>query len=149
MAGIGDTSFELCGRRCGLLFIHGGRPFRVRQPHELHERVLHPGRGLSRADGEAHLPEAVRLGVDRDAQRRLRSRPDRQRARLHGYLSESLDEDRDQLFHREPSSGRSARPSDLSAAIGALGRHGDMVPRTETLQGCALSSGKPITNLSL
>jgi len=115
---------------------------RLRQCDQLHQWLLHPGRGLHWTDDAAHIPQVPRLGADRYAQPSLRGRPVRQRARLHGRLSQSLHEDRDQLFHRQPGGGRSARSADLLAAIGSLGRHADLVPRPEALQGCTLPSGE-------
>lgn len=108
----------------------------------MHERLLHPRRGLYRTDDAAYIPEILRLGVNWDAQRSFCDRSDWQRARLHGCLSESFDAHRDQLFYCQPGSGRSSRFADLSAADGPLGRHGDLVSRIKPLQDCALFPGK-------
>lgn len=147
MGDVDGGRLEPRDRRDGLLLLVGEYRSRVRQRHQLHQRLLHPGRGLHRADGGAHIPEILRLGADRYAQRRVHSRSDRQRARLHGRLSESHHEDRDQLFYRQSGRGRPARPADLPAALGPLGRHGDVVPRIKTLQGRAVSAGEPLDRL--
>lgn len=147
LAGVGNTTFERRGRRRGLLrHVRGERRSRVQQYHQLHQRLLHPGRGLLQADGGAYISATLRLGADRHAQHRLRGRPDRQRARLHGGISESLDENRDQLLHRQPGGGRSTRSTDLLAAVGTLGRHGDLVPRFRALQDCTLPPGELYAN---
>lgn len=73
------------------------------------------------------------MGANRHAQHRLRGRPDRQCACLHGRLSQSLDAYRHQLFHRQLGGGRSPCSAHLPAAVGSLGCHGDLVSRIKTL----------------